>query len=277
MAARAVVEQFDGVRSLRPHGGALGDPLRHPREHVPAGVRGVRGIAVGRHQRGEAGALAGMAGRSGLGHAVQDGVAVAVHPDLANPLHVAGRLPLLPEGAAGPAVVVGEAAGSGLPEGVPVGIGQHQDVAGPAFLCDDRNQSLGIELDGGQPGVVGHGVKVPGGSTIVKSRCTPISCSIIHPLASRRSPIRVARKTTRVSQPSLPLIVAACGGDPAGPESRSFAELRPGPADHPRRRGVHDHRSHGPGGLRRGARRCPPRARREPSTCTWPSRRRGRR
>ena len=133
-----------------------------------------------------------MAGRTGLGHAIEDRIAVAVDPDLPDLLDVAGAFPLLPEGPARSAEVMGESARAGLLQGVPVGVGEHEDVTRPAFLGDDRNQSLGIEFDSGKPGVVGHGVKVPGGSAIVKSCWYQISCSIQTPPASRWSLFRVA-------------------------------------------------------------------------------------
>ena len=86
------------------------------------------------------------------------------------------RLALLPQHAAGSAEVVGQTGGEGAIEGVPVGVGDHQDVAGAALLGHDRHQSVSTEPDRRQPNVLGHGEKLPAGGEIVKSPCRALFC-----------------------------------------------------------------------------------------------------
>ena len=117
-----------------------------------------------------------MAGGPSLLHAVQHGVSVAVQPYLSDALDVLRRLPLLPQLAAGSAEVMGQPGGESPFQGLPVGIGDHKNVAGAALLGHDRHQSVSTEPDRRQPNVFGHRVKVPAGSEIVKTPCRALSC-----------------------------------------------------------------------------------------------------
>ena len=71
---------------------------------------------------------------------------------------------------------MGQTGGERAVQRVPVGEGDHQDVAGTALLGHDRHQSVSTEPDRRQPIVFGHGEKVPAGCAIVKSPCGALFC-----------------------------------------------------------------------------------------------------
>src|SRR5262245_17854753 len=71
---------------------------------------------------------------------------------------------------------MGLAGRGGALQRLPIGIGHHQDVPGTALLRDHRDQSVGPEAHGGHPVGVGHRVKVPAATEIVKSPCGFLSC-----------------------------------------------------------------------------------------------------
>jgi hypothetical protein len=170
----APVEELHRVRSLRPIGGPLRDERREAGQQVAARIfaRCLRRRAVpASHHPRETGARPGVTRRPLLLDPIQDGVAVAVQPDLADPLDVTGCLAFAPEGAAGTAEVVGVAGIRGAGERVAVGEGHHEDVAGPVLLRDHGHQPVGPEPHRRQPTFTGHGEKLPASRTIVKKPC----------------------------------------------------------------------------------------------------------
>ena len=149
---------------------------RRPRRGWPAASpspttgheRAAAAQASGPHEVGvEAGAVAGVAGGALLVDLDQQGVAVAVEPDLPDVLPVAGGLALDPVLLPRAAPVRRAAGADGAGQGLVVHPAQHQDLAGVVLLDDGRHQPLRRTL---QPG--GHGrvefthptsIPVPGG------------------------------------------------------------------------------------------------------------------
>jgi hypothetical protein len=168
-----------GVRSFGPHGRSRRYGARQPTQYVSTGVFLSPASPLRRFPAEycrEAGPHSRVTRRPGLLHPVQHRVAIAVQPDFGDPLDMPRGLPLLPQGAAGSAEIMGQTGGESSVKSVAVGKGDHQDVAGPALLGHDRHQSVSTESDRRQPNVLGHGEKLPAACTIVKSRCGPLSC-----------------------------------------------------------------------------------------------------
>src|SRR5437867_13079862 len=103
---------------------------------------------------------------------------------------------------------MGQASGESAIQCVPVGEGDHQNVAGTALLGHDRHQSVSTEPDRRQPNVFGHGEKVPVGSAIVKSRCRTLSClmsAVVLPVSV--SPLSATRSVLQVRPSRAPFAV----------------------------------------------------------------------
>ncbi len=79
-------------------------------------------------------------------HLQEKDIAVAIEANLSDPLHMPGLFSLLPEPTPGPAVVVREAGFHRPPEGLPVHIGHHQDMARPGILGDGRDQAFFVKF-----------------------------------------------------------------------------------------------------------------------------------
>src|SRR5918997_2885137 len=102
----------------------------------------------------EAGALAGVAGRALLVDQDQQGVAVAVQPDVADPLAVAGGLALHPVLAPAARPVGGPAGGEGAAQRLVVHPGDHEHLTGVVLLDDGGDQpGGGAAQQGGDRGV----------------------------------------------------------------------------------------------------------------------------
>src|SRR3954447_8875689 len=94
----------------------------------------------------EAGALAGVAGRPLLVDEDEQRVAVAVQPDVADPLAVAGGLALHPVLAPAARPVGGPARGEGAAQRLVVHPGQHQHLSGVVLLDDGGHEPGGVVL-----------------------------------------------------------------------------------------------------------------------------------
>src|SRR5918995_1643108 len=87
-----------------------------------------------------------MAGRSAGLDPVEQGVSVAVQPDLDDPLRVAAGGALAPQLGARAGVVVGLAACERLLDGLAVRVRERQHVARRHILGDDGHQAAVVEL-----------------------------------------------------------------------------------------------------------------------------------
>src|SRR3954452_6318074 len=137
---RRVVEQGDGVRAVGALAGALGQRALEDGQRL---VRRRRlEVAVV-----EARALAGVAGRAGGLDQRQQRVAVAVQPQGLHRLRVAGGRALVPQLAAGARPQVKLARGTRALDGLGVGVGQGEHLAGAPVLHDDRHEAALVEGD----------------------------------------------------------------------------------------------------------------------------------
>jgi hypothetical protein len=238
--AYAPGKQLSGIGAFGSLCRTLGDGPGKPTQQVPTGILfhrlPVRLSACPPYGGREAGAGSGMARGSGLFDPIQNYVTVAVEPDLRDTLDVPRRLPLLPQGAAGSAEIMGQTGGERAIQRVPVCKGNHQYVARAALLGHDRHQSVSTEPDPRQPIVFRHGVKVPAGYEIVKSCWRILSC--LHKSWPPPVPVSLLLVSCRSAQPvqrlrSSPaalaglLVVAACtnGLEPGKPVDCSTATV----------------------------------------------------
>src|SRR4051812_11536772 len=110
--------------------GSGSDGAAQAAQHVSTRVfLGAVHRAIRAYNGREAGPRSGVAGRPGLTDPVQQRIAIAVQPHFDDMLDVLRRLPLLPQGAAGSAEVMGQTGGESALESVSVGVGEHQNVA----------------------------------------------------------------------------------------------------------------------------------------------------
>src|SRR2546428_677791 len=158
------IEQLGRVRPGGLVPGALGDGAGQPDEG-----------AAGR--LAEAGRRPGVARRTLLAHEVQHRVPIAVHAHLLHRLRVPRRRAFLPQLAARAAAVVGLTGVPRLLEGLAVGVGHHQHLAGERALSHDGNQSIVPETHGLNPIFWGEGhlLKIPAFTRIVKIPAARIS------------------------------------------------------------------------------------------------------
>ena len=94
----------------------------------------------------EARGMAGMAGGTDLFHLIEDCVCVAVDEYAADSVEMSAFLSFLPEFLPAPAIVMCVSGGPGEFQCQSVCVGEHQDIAGPSLLHDDRHQSVIVEL-----------------------------------------------------------------------------------------------------------------------------------
>src|SRR2546430_5648677 len=151
-------QQARGVGSFRPLARPARDGAGEPNER-----------AAGRLAEARRGA--GVAGRPGLAHHVEHRVAVAVDAHLGHGLRVPGRLPLLPEAGPAAAVVMRLAGIARALQRRPVGVCDHQDLAGEGALSDDGDESIVPEAHVLDPVVGGHVGKISAHLRIVKMPC----------------------------------------------------------------------------------------------------------
>src|SRR5690606_31359275 len=95
----------------------------------------------------EAGARAGVAGRSLLIDREQDRVTVAVDGDAVHPLRVARGVTLAPVLLAGPGPVHGPPAGEGAAQRLGVHPGEHEHLARVVLLHDHGREAVGVPDD----------------------------------------------------------------------------------------------------------------------------------
>src|SRR5438094_1080150 len=160
----SLVEQPRRVRAGGLVPGALGDGAGQPGER-----------AAGR--LAEAGRRPGVARRTLLAHEVEHRVPIAVHAHLLHRLRVSRRRAFLPQLAARAAAVVGLTGVARLLEGLTVGVGHHQHLAGKRALSHDGYQSIVPEAHSLNP-LFGGGrppLKIPALTRIVKIPAARIS------------------------------------------------------------------------------------------------------
>src|SRR5216117_1456792 len=160
----SLVEQPRRVRAGGLVPGALGDGAGQPGER-----------AAGR--LAEAGRRPGVARRTLLAHEVEHRVPIAVHAHLLHRLRMSRRRAFLPQLAARAAAVVGLTGVAGPLEGLAVGVGHHQHLAGERALSHDGDESIVPEAHGLNPIFwgEGHPLKIPALTRIVKIPAARIS------------------------------------------------------------------------------------------------------
>ena len=148
----------------RDRDGVRGKSLGADRRLDPGAGRGEEGQATAgkqrQHDRGvqaprghnrlvrvEAGAVAGVTGRSVLVDHEEDGVAVAVEPHLTHLLDVSGRLALDPVVLAAAAPERAAAGGERAVQGLVVHPSDHQDVAAGGVLDNGGHEATGVALE----------------------------------------------------------------------------------------------------------------------------------
>src|SRR5680860_42032 len=118
----------------------------------------------------ETGPVTGVTGRALLVDLDQDGVPVAVQPDLLDPLPMSRGLPLDPVLLTRPGPERRTPAGQCPVQRLVVHPAQHEHLAGVVLLYDGRDQAVLVSLQpGGDPGIQwgagkSHGPSIPDGS-----------------------------------------------------------------------------------------------------------------
>jgi hypothetical protein len=94
----------------------------------------------------KAGSLARMTGRSDLVRQDQQGVSIAIEPDFAHVLNVAGGFPFLPQLSARAAPEMDEPGLKGFGEGLAIHIRQREHLSSRGVLDDGRDEAVLIEV-----------------------------------------------------------------------------------------------------------------------------------
>lgn len=145
----------------------------------------------------EAGVGSGVAGSAHLVYADQQGVAVAIHGQGLDPLHMSGRVALTPILLAGARVKRHPAGGHGPVQGLVIHPAEHEDLVGVELLDHRRNKPCAVAFKGcGQFGgqrACGHGRFGQGGGTgVLRHRLKSSAFATDLPDGDRGTPLPAA-------------------------------------------------------------------------------------